>query len=155
MLVAQLCLVLCNPMDCSPLGSSVYEILQARILEWVAIPFSRGSSQTRDWTQSPALQADSLPSEPLGKEQIARYVPSTALGPQEYSDDKANDTPACFREVHILVELNKKYKEKWTSRGKVWKDRETKQTPGESCKVFEKEGGECLQKSLLPFSFIY
>ena len=35
---------LCNPMDCSPPGSSVHGILQARILEWVAIPFSRGSS---------------------------------------------------------------------------------------------------------------
>ena len=41
---------LCNPMDCSPLGSSVYRILQARILEWVTISFSRGSTQGRDWT---------------------------------------------------------------------------------------------------------
>ena len=39
-----LCLTLCDPMDCSPPGSSVHGILQARILEWVAIPFSRGSS---------------------------------------------------------------------------------------------------------------
>ena len=44
----QLCLTLCNPVDCSPSGSSVYGILQARILEWVAIPFSRGSSWPRD-----------------------------------------------------------------------------------------------------------
>ena len=50
MLVAQLCLTLCNPMDCSPPGSSVHEIFQARILEWVAIYFSRGSSQPRDRT---------------------------------------------------------------------------------------------------------
>ena len=47
-LVTQLCPTLCNPMDYSPPGSSVHEISQARILEWVAIPFSRGSSQTRD-----------------------------------------------------------------------------------------------------------
>ena len=40
----QLCTALCNPMDCSPSGSSVHGILQARILEWVAIPFSKGSS---------------------------------------------------------------------------------------------------------------
>ena len=40
----------CDPMDCSPPGSSVHGILQARILEWVAIPFSRGSSQPRDQT---------------------------------------------------------------------------------------------------------
>ena len=42
--VTQLCLTLCDPMDCSPPGSSVYGILQARILEGVAISFSRGSS---------------------------------------------------------------------------------------------------------------
>ena len=39
-LVTQLCLTLCNPMDCIQLGSSVHGILQVRILEWVAIPFS-------------------------------------------------------------------------------------------------------------------
>ena len=49
-LVAQSCPTLCDPMDCSPPGSSVHEIFQARILEWVAISFSRGSSQPRDWT---------------------------------------------------------------------------------------------------------
>ena len=49
-LVAQSCLTLCNPMDCSPPGSSVHGIFQARILGRVAIPFSRGSSQPRDRT---------------------------------------------------------------------------------------------------------
>ena len=66
-LVTQSSPTLCDPMDCSPTGSSVYGILQARILEWVAIPFSRGSSQPRDLTQVSALQADSLPSEPQEK----------------------------------------------------------------------------------------
>ena len=47
-LVAQLCPTLCNPMNCSPPGPSVYGILQAKILEWVAVPFSRGSSWPRD-----------------------------------------------------------------------------------------------------------
>ena len=47
-IVAQLCLALFDSMDCSPLSMG---ILQARILEWIAIPFSRGSSQLRDWTQ--------------------------------------------------------------------------------------------------------
>ena len=46
-----LCLTLCDPMDHSPPGSSVHGILQARILEWVAMPFSRGSSRPRDQTQ--------------------------------------------------------------------------------------------------------
>ena len=49
-LVAWSCLTLCDPVDCSPPGSSVHGVLQARILEWVAIPFSRGSSQPRDQT---------------------------------------------------------------------------------------------------------
>ena len=49
--VAQSCLTLCNPMDCSPPGSSLHGILQARLLEWVAISFSRVSSQPRDRTQ--------------------------------------------------------------------------------------------------------
>ena len=88
--VAQSCLTLCDPMDCI-----VHGILQAGIMEWVALSFSRGSSQPRDWTQisrtagrfwtgypipspgglpdpgiepgSPALQADSLPAELSGK----------------------------------------------------------------------------------------
>ena len=47
---AQSCPTLCDSMDCSPPGSSVHRILQARILEWLAIPFSRVSSQPRDRT---------------------------------------------------------------------------------------------------------
>ena len=50
MLVAQSCLTLCNPMDSTPAGTHVHGILQARILEWVAISFSRGSSRLRDQT---------------------------------------------------------------------------------------------------------
>ena len=69
--VAQLCPTLCHPMDGSPPGSTVHGILQARILEWVAISFSRGPFQPRDRTQVSriadrrfiALQTDALPSE--------------------------------------------------------------------------------------------
>jgi len=46
---AQSCTTLCNPMDCNPLGSSVHGIFQARTLVWVAISYSRGSSQPRNW----------------------------------------------------------------------------------------------------------
>ena len=49
--VSQSCPTLCDPMDCSPPHSSIQGILQARILEWVAIPFSKGSSQPRDRTR--------------------------------------------------------------------------------------------------------
>ena len=66
-LVTKSCLTLCDPMDYNPPGSFVHEISQARMLEWVAISSSRGSSLPRDWTRSSTLQADSLPSEPPGK----------------------------------------------------------------------------------------
>ena len=49
--VAQSCLTLCNSIDCSPPGFSVHGVFQARILEWVAISFSKGSSPPRDRTQ--------------------------------------------------------------------------------------------------------
>ena len=68
-LVIRLCLTLYNPLDCSPPGSSVHGILQARILKWVTIPFSRGSSDPGIEPRSPILQADSLPSEPPGETQ--------------------------------------------------------------------------------------
>ena len=67
MKVTQSCLTLGNPMDYSLPDSSSHGILQARILEWVAIPSSRGSFQPRDQTQVSASQADSLLSEPPGK----------------------------------------------------------------------------------------
>ena len=51
LLVTQSCLTLFDPMDRGPPGSPVHRILQARILEWAAIPFSRGSSPSRDWTR--------------------------------------------------------------------------------------------------------
>ena len=54
---AQSCLTLCDPMDCSPPGSSVCWILQARILEQIAMPSSRGSSQTKAQTQVSCIAA--------------------------------------------------------------------------------------------------
>ena len=63
--VAQSCLTLCDPMDYTVPG-----FLQVRILEWVAIPFSRGSSQPR----SLALQVDALSAEPPGKPlELSKY----------------------------------------------------------------------------------
>ena len=69
----QSCLTLCNPMDCSPPGSSVHGVLQARTLEWVAMPSSRGSSNPGTEARSPALQVDSLASEPPGKPEDRLY----------------------------------------------------------------------------------
>ena len=79
---AQSCLTLCEPID-----YIVHGILQARILEWVAFPFSRGSSQPRDGTQAPPLQVDSLPAEPLGRSLLFVYFISSSvclLDPSSY-----------------------------------------------------------------------
>ena len=67
-LIAWLHMTLFDPMDCSQPGSFVHGILQAIILEWVANPFSRDLPDSGIKPGSPALQADSLPSEPLGHE---------------------------------------------------------------------------------------
>ena len=66
----------CDPTDCSLPGSSVHWILQARVLEWVAIPYSSPSDLPDPGTEpgSPALQADSLPSEPPRKYYLDRMV---------------------------------------------------------------------------------
>ena len=65
---------LCNPMDCSPPGLSVHGILQARILEWGAILFSRESSPPGIKPLSPALQADFLPFELPGRPYSTLYA---------------------------------------------------------------------------------
>ena len=62
----------CNPMDCSPPDSSVHGIFQARILEWVAISFPRDLPDPGIALRSPALQADSSPSEPPGNPRCRR-----------------------------------------------------------------------------------
>ena len=58
--VAQSCLTLCDPLDCSPPRPSVCWIFQARVLEWVAISFSRGFSWPRDWTQVSCIVSKTL-----------------------------------------------------------------------------------------------
>ena len=67
MKVAQSCPTLCDPMDCI-----IHGILQARILEWVAFPISRGSPQPRDRTQVSRIAGGSLPTEPPGKPLLMR-----------------------------------------------------------------------------------
>ena len=71
--MAQSCLTFCDHMDCSIPGSSIYGIFQARVLEWVATSLSRGSSRTRDRTQYPTLEADTLTSEPPGKPKLSCF----------------------------------------------------------------------------------
>ena len=80
-LVAQTCPTPCNLMDYSPPASSVHGILQVRILEWVAVPSSRGPSRPKNRMGSPALQVDSLPAELSGKPQLGSRggIPSSPL----------------------------------------------------------------------------
>ena len=77
--VAQSCLTLRDPTDCSLPGSSVHGILQARTLAWVAIPFARGSSQAFDGTQVSRTAGRHLPAEPPGK-------PQTGTGARPYHE---------------------------------------------------------------------
>ena len=78
LLQAQSCLTLWDPMDCSPSGSSVQGIFQARILEWVEISSSRGSSQPQGWNLHLLLllhwQEDSLPLSHLGSIYLSTYI---------------------------------------------------------------------------------
>jgi len=80
----QSCPTLCDPMDCSPPGSCVPGILQARILEWVSIPSSGGSSQPRDQT----CISYKLPQNPL---QIVEYPPSKEMKPSLRQEDSEKD----------------------------------------------------------------
>ena len=68
--VTQSCPTLCDPMDCSLPGSSHHGILQARVLEWVAISFFRDFPYPGIKPGSPAFQADALNSEPPGKHEV-------------------------------------------------------------------------------------
>ena len=72
----QLCSTLCDPMNCSPPGSSVHGIIQSRTLEWVVISLSRGSSQPRDWTHISCISCTAgkfFTIEPLGKPEGTIY----------------------------------------------------------------------------------
>ena len=92
---AKLCLTLCNPMDCSPAGSPVYGIFQARILEWVAISFSWGSFQPRDQTRTSCASCIAggvlttvPPSKPNEKQH--REVIRSTLEPHSLGSDSAS-----------------------------------------------------------------
>ena len=85
--VAQSCPTLCNPMDCCLPGSSIHGNFLARIMEWVAISFSRGPSQPRDWTQVSRIAGRLLTL------WTTREVIS-AFGPQEKDKIVENDLDA-------------------------------------------------------------
>ena len=76
---SQLCLTVCDHMDCGPPGSSVHGIIQARILEWVAISSSRGSSQPRNWTHiscGSCIAGGIFTCWAIGEAHLSRILPS-------------------------------------------------------------------------------
>ena len=87
------CLTLCHPMDCSLPGSSIHGISQSRILEWVAISFSRESSRVRYQTWGSTLRADSLSSKPPGNPM----------------DLKKKNSQNCFKSVFWFYAVQKKF----------------------------------------------
>ena len=103
--VVQSCLTLCDPMDCNPPGSSVHGIFHARIQDWVAIPFSRGFSQSRDWTRSPTLQVDSLPAQPQGKPKNTRVDNLSLLQHIFPTQESSWGLPHCRRILYQLSYL--------------------------------------------------
>ena len=101
MLVAQSCPTLCDPMDCSPLGSSGQGILQGRTLEWEAILFSKGSSQPRDQTQI-FYTADRFFATPNRHLQTAPWLhsclsPTVSITSHHSATTSGIVLPSCFR----------------------------------------------------------
>ena len=109
-LVTKSCLTLSNPMDCSPPGSSVHGISQARILEWTAMPSSRGSSQPKDQTQVSYNAAGFFTSwstrEALSECQVLyNFVPFVGLCIQHHRIPirLKNATTPCPKDSHSLI----------------------------------------------------
>ena len=98
--VTQSCSTLCDPMDCSPPGSSVHWILQARVLEWVAMPSPRGSSRPRDQTVVSCTAGRFFTTEPPGQVLAPLLTPSVKTGLQN-----CEETP---REHTVLVTVGRR-----------------------------------------------
>ena len=107
--VSQSCPVLCDPMDCSPPGSSDHGIFQARILKWVAIPSFRGSPHLPNpgiKPRYPALHVDYLPSESPGKPKNTG-VGSLSLSPGELLNPGIEPGSPALQADALPVELPK------------------------------------------------
>ena len=106
-LIAQLCVTLCDPRDCSPPGSSIHEILQARTLEWV--PFSRGSTRPRDRTRVSCIAGwfFTVWATKLLFHSWRKCVLMGLAGPQ-----------GCFRAGENFKTIRSKWK--WKSLSRVW-----------------------------------
>ena len=105
----RLCLTVCDPMNCSQPGSSIYGILQARILEWTVMPSSKGSFWPRDRTclsASPALPGGFLPLVPPGKIHITNLIIRGVIsirGFFSYANLTSNVLSYCSLSIFITV----------------------------------------------------
>ena len=114
----------CKPMECSPQGSSVHRISQARILECIATPFSRGSSWPRDRTWSSALPVDSLP---LSHQEVHQYSEDWIIYYVVSAQNQARHTTALYA-LFMLLLLFKMY---FSFKSTFWQEsRETKEWVG-------------------------
>ena len=95
--VAQLCPTLCAPVDCSLPGSSVHGISQARILEWVAIFFSQGSSWPRDWTYISCIAGGFCTAEPLSHK---RHI-------SDHSSERENFSRVGLRQQELTGQITR------------------------------------------------
>ena len=103
----QSCPALCNPMDYSPPGSSVHGILQARKLEWVAIPSSKGSSQPRDQTRvsltAPTLAGRFFTTSTTWEAPFFIYFALMFVGKQDRTEKQAPGVLTSYQNTWILV----------------------------------------------------
>ena len=116
----QSCPTLCDPMDCSPPGSSVHGILQARILERVVIPSSRGSSRPRDRTCvscSSCIAGGFFTAEPPGKPNNNIIYLLLQLPVLPYILRAESDTSLCFEVIQLLLHLLSIYQMQGILRG--------------------------------------
>ena len=106
--VAQMCLTLCDPVDCRPPGSPVRGISQARILEWVAISFSRGSSRPRDQTRVSLIAGRGFNSEPNAYKGLYGDLDVEAFHPlplPQPGPGGSNSLPGCGQRAKTLTFL--------------------------------------------------
>ena len=110
MLSLQSCPTLCDPVDCSPPGSSVHGILQDRVLEWVAMPSSRGSSWPRNGTwgsyASCIVKMGSLPLVPTGKPIDQLYLSKKYISERNFSNWLLN---TAIRRIKLYILKMKVY----------------------------------------------
>ena len=104
-LVAQSCPTLCDPIDCSPPGSSVHGIPQARILEWLPFPSPGDLPDSGSKSGSPTLQADYLPSEPPEKPMkiTVRTLNWSKLWTRRSKKDQKTPQTATSEELRVKI----------------------------------------------------